>query len=197
MGRVIVNDCGINNFGRGTPMKRTTLLLLIVVCSSTLSVSHAQDSPFQCTSDDVLASVAKADELLTQVQNSASSGDIQAAFEAIRQISGELTSIQSLCQGWNFSGTGADALGPLELEAGVYVLEYSAEVEESAFILGGFVVQFENLDAEEFVFDSVLETYDEAGVHTGRKTVRLEGGRYLISVEPAGLIGWSLIMTKP
>lgn len=179
-------------------MKRAGPLVIVIAFLLRISgASSAQDAAFQCSAEDMLASISRSEEALNQAQTSATNGDLQAAFDALKQISEEITSTETQCRGWNFIGTSSDALGPLQLEAGVYILEYTAIVEEGAFVMGALVIQFENLDEEEFVFDSVLETYDEAGEHSGRKTVRLEGGRYLISVEPGGISNWTIALTKP
>lgn len=168
-------------------------VFLIITC-----ISSAQDSAqVACTPDDIKLSVTNTQQALQQIETALSTGDIQASLELLKDIENEARSIQSKCKGWNFAGVGTDALGPLELEPGVYILEYKADIASGPIVMGTLGINFENLDAEELIFDSVLEVFQKVGEQTGRKIVRLEGGRYLISLDAGNLNGWSLSLSKP
>ncbi|MBZ0274842.1 MAG: hypothetical protein K8I60_01785 [Anaerolineae bacterium] len=174
------------------------IFLYIVIFAIVTGISVAQDSEgVLCTPDDLATSLTTTQDLLTQAQAAVTGGDIQVAIEFLRQVETEARAAQSLCKGWTFEGDSTDALGPLELEGGVYVLEYKVEVPESNFVFGAFTVEFENVGKEELIFDHVIETYSEAGEFDARKTVRLDGGRYLISVNPSGIGAWSISLSKP
>ncbi|MCB9455837.1 MAG: hypothetical protein H6671_07625 [Anaerolineaceae bacterium] len=172
--------------------------ICIIAFSVITGISIAQDSEgILCTSDDLAASLATAQDSLTQAQIAVTNGDLQAALDFTRQVETQLRTAQSLCNGWNFEGDSTDALGPLELEEGVYILEYKVTVPESSFVFGALSIDFENLEKDELFFDGVLETYTESGEFDARKTVRLDGGRYLISVDASSIGMWSISLSKP
>jgi hypothetical protein len=63
--------------------------------------------------------------------------------------------------------------------------------------MGMLSIDFENIDQEEQIWDSVTEMRTETGDFSGRKSVRLDGGRYLINVETMYLGEWQVRLTKP
>lgn len=162
------------------------------------NISAAQNVlTYQCTLDDIQESIDNVRQTIVQIEDSLSSEHIQLALDLLKNVEDEARKTQSKCIGWNFAGDSTDALGPLELEAGVYILEYKVDVAQGPIVMGTLAIDFENLDAEEFIFDSVLEILQQAGEQTSRKTVRLKGGRYLISVDAANLNGWTISLSKP
>ncbi len=152
---------------------------------------------YACSTDDVSTSISSSQEILQQAQTAIASGDIKEAMELLSKVEAENKNVQAKCKGWNFEGTRNDAIGPLELEAGVYIVEYTTSIVDSQMVLGVFGIEFENIEKDEMNFDTVLETYTKAGEFTGRKSVRLDGGKYLISLTSQGVSKWSLSLVKP
>ena len=181
-------------------IKRVLLIIVALAMISgfplTMSASIAQDD-VACSSDDMAASISTSQDLLAQAQTAIDNGDLATALTLLGKTQRELTNASSLCTSWYFEGEGPDALGPFELESGVYIVDYASEVPDSLMPMGIFSVQFENIDKDEMIWDDVTEMRTEAGPFDGRQTVKLEGGRYLISVDATGLKEWTTGISKP
>lgn len=178
---------------------RSKLLIICILFTFAMftNVFAQNDSTYECSAKDVSTSISSSQEILQKAQDAVTSGNIKEAMELLSKAESENKNIQAKCKGWNFEGTRNDAIGPLELEAGVYIVEYKTSVLDSQMVLGVFGLEFENIEKNEMNFDSVLETYSKAGEFTGRKTVRVEGGKYLISLTAQGISQWSLSVIKP
>jgi hypothetical protein len=175
---------------------RNALISVIVGISFLMTLpSMAQDE--SCDVQGMKAAVTTAQNLLEQAQTAIDSNDMASALTLIREAQGQLSNAYSRCEGWYFEDEGPEVLGPLELGEGVYIIEYASEVPDGPFPMGIFSVEFENLDEDELIWDSIMEMRTEAGAFNGRQTVRLEGGRYLISIDAAGIKEWSLELSKP
>jgi hypothetical protein len=179
-------------------MLRKLLVICILFTFPMFTNVFAQDAEsYECSTEDVSTSVSSSQEMLQQAQAAITAGNIKDAMEILSKVESENKNIQAKCKGWNFEGNRNDAIGPLELEAGLYIVEYKTSVLDSQMVLGIFGLEFENVEKDEMNFDSVLESYTKAGEFTGRKTVRLEGGKYLISLTAQGINQWSLSVIKP
>ncbi len=182
-------------------LKRVLLITFTLVGVSilplTMSTSMAQDEKVECNSEDMTTSITASQDLLGQAQTAIANGDLAMALTLLEETQRQITNGFSLCKGWYFEGEGPDALGPFELEAGVYIVDYASEIPEGSMPMGLFSIEFENLDQEEMIWDSVMEMRTEAGPFDGRQTVKLEGGRYMISVDATGITGWSFGLSKP
>jgi len=170
------------------------LLLVLPVTAHAL----AQDgTELQCTAEDIAGSMSAVRAVLDQAQAALDSGDLSGALASLDQSVAAISDVRSKCNGWYFTGDGNDVIGPLQLEGGVYKLEYAGAVPGGILSIGMFMVDFENVDEEEWVTDSVMEVFTESGDFAGGTSVRLDGGRYLISVDAAYLDEWTLRLTKP
>ncbi len=160
--------------------------------------ASAQDgTELQCTGEDIAESISAVQAALDQAQAAVGSGDLAGALDALEQSLGSITDIRSKCRGWYFTGNGNDVIGPIELEGGVYKLEYSSSVPSGPISMGMFNVQFENVDEDESIWDEVNEMLMQGGDFSGGTSIRLEGGRYLINVEAMYVEDWIIQITKP
>lgn len=171
-------------------------ILSIIMLILLLTMPTFGQGDFQCTDLEVL-------QASFDVQDAASSvspvleddQDMRAALNHLREAETLARNILAQCEGMGWSGTGNDVIGPLELGAGVYIVEYTGQAGGS---LGVFSYGIENLDAEEFLFPEMI-TGQSGDSLSGRSSLRLEGGRYLLDVTVASLTfeGWTLTLTQP
>jgi hypothetical protein len=178
-------------------MKQFACLFFLFALLTPVTLLAQSSAPIQCNAEDISKSVADIQDNLNQAQAAATKGDLQAAIASIEKVNDLSQSALSKCKGWTFEGTGTDALGPLQLEKGTYILEYTYKIPESTFALGVFGAELKNVDQEELIFDTVLDTQSKAGEFKGRKAIKLAGGRYLISITATGLEDWTATLTKP
>jgi hypothetical protein len=181
-------------------MKLKKLSVWILVLYSTLvplGILNAQDDQPSCDTEEIATILAQAQDSLQQALVSMDAGDIGKTLSLLDEAANYIAVAHSQCHGWYFEGNGTDVLGPLELEGGVYILEYSSVLPDGPVAMGVLSIAFENLDQDELIFDNVTEMRTEFGEFSGRKSVRIEGGRYLISVDAANVGDWTIQLVKP
>ncbi len=174
-------------------MKRRWIVLIVAVLLLAVVPAGAQDE-LSCAAEDVTGALDAIETALASAREAVDEGDLAGALAAIEEVEATAAEVQQQCRGWMWEGTNEDAVGPLSLEAGVYVLNFEVTASQS---YGVFNAVFTNLDEEEFIGDFVNESLDEVGTYTGRQVIRLEGGRYLIGVDALGVEDWSLHLEKP
>ncbi|MBP8972285.1 MAG: hypothetical protein KBH93_00305 [Anaerolineae bacterium] len=181
-------------------MRRVILylaVLLFVTCPTVMQATAQDSLSSHCSSQDMVAAIEAVEDVLARAKQAATDGDVTTALDLLAEASLSVTATQAQCRGWYFEGDGSDVLGPLDLDGGMYILEYASSVG-SALIAGGMLtIEFESVDGSETIRDQVMELRMEAGDFSGRKTIRLDGGRYVISVQLMYLSDWTIQLVKP
>lgn len=173
------------------------VLSLLAICPTVTQVA-AQDGPSaDCASEDMVAAIETLEDALARAKQAATDGDLTTSLDLLTEASRLMMTTQAQCRGWYFEGNGSDVLGPLELGGGIYVLEYASSVPSGLVSMGMLTIEFEPIEHDESIWDQVMEMRTEAGEFSGRKTFRLSGGRYLISMEAMYLGDWTIQLVKP
>lgn len=92
-----------------------------------------------------------------------------------------------------WTGNTSEVIGPLELEKGIYILEYFAQNKGQDYSTFEISIDNLDLDSEEYL-SGVCEIRDD-GATKGRETKQLNGGKYVISVKVDSIKSWSLSFT--
>ncbi|MBZ0319729.1 MAG: hypothetical protein K8L91_25190 [Anaerolineae bacterium] len=106
-----------------------------------------------------------------------------------------LSRIEEQTSSSDFSASGVDseinAIGPLYLEAGLYILEYQVANNASDFVFTGIETSWE-MSNQEFL-DSLLISEDSD--LTGRKIFSLEGGIYFLNYSIVSTNDWEITIS--
>lgn len=183
-------------------MKRLVTFLVGLVFAVSLSgtIAAQQEPPeIQCQADQVSTAIDELLGLLGQAQADTENNDLQSALTALKAVQTRSSAILNECWGLVFHGSGSNVLGPIELEPGLYILEYASEVPGGQMLSAGMLsVDLENVDDDEFLFLGIMEIRQAAGPFEGAKSFRVEGGRYIIDVEQAMYLGdWTIAVRRP
>lgn len=92
-------------------------------------------------------------------------------------------------------GNGNNVSDSEELEKGLYIVTYKFVASDDFPI---FIIQVENVEDEDDI-EMVSESSSDSKKgrkFTGRQKMRLQGGRYVVSVNVNGATDWSVKLTK-
>lgn len=90
-----------------------------------------------------------------------------------------------------FSGNVEDVIGPLDLEAGLYIVSYSFKATDDYPM---FDISVENTKEEDdsHTLSAGGSNIKKGTNHKGKQKMRLSGGRYLIAVEVNDAADWQI-----
>ena len=165
-------------------------ILFITILVIFLTAPTFGQGELQCEPVTITDAITGAQDLLTQAQTSLDSSDLESALAALDEITTLTQEAGALCRGWYWEGTGNNALGPVELEAGSYLVEYTGIGGQ----FGIFGITPENLAQQEFLMPTME---NPSGEFSGRALIRVGGGRYMLSVTAANIQEWSVTLTQP
>lgn len=146
-------------------------LVVILLLGFGLPVAAAQEDAPAC---DVAALSATYTESLAAA----------ATVEDLAAVHDQIANDVATCNGLAFTGSGNQALGPLELE-GVYITEYGYTEGENVFL-----ANVTRVGADE----TIMPIFNSQTGQSSSGTLDLEGGKYVIAVQAYG--EWHLTFTK-
>lgn len=166
-------------------------ILFIAILLLLLAMPTLGQGELQCEDESITAAIINTKVLLLQAQASLDSGDPEAAVTTLEEVAALTHQAVAACRGWHWEGVGNDALGPVELEAGSYLVEY----EGIGGQLGGvFGITPQSLAQQEFLMPTMESP---SGEFSGRFLFHVEGGRYMLSVTTANIESWTVTLTQP
>lgn len=146
-------------------------IIIVLLLNLGHSIATAQEEAPAC---DVVALSAGYTESLAAA----------ATVEDLQAVHDQLANDIATCNGLSFTGSGNQALGPLELE-GVYITEFGYTEGTNVFL--GNVTRVGADEVIQPIFDSQTD-------QSSSGTIELEGGTYVIEVQAYG--DWHLTLTK-
>lgn len=177
-------------------MKKTLLLISFLLLTLTTPTT-AQDGS-QCDTDQMTDILDTTLLILQEAQNALAENNLPAVWNALDAANQLIWDTRSICSGWHWEGTTPNVLGPLNLEFGVYIVDYYAQALDPIPTLGNsIIIDFENLDDDEYISGIFDMGSDDGQIHEGRETIRLDGGRYLIDIGATSLETWQITLIKP
>ncbi len=125
-------------------------------------------------------------------------------WDSLATILNDFRSTVAACaEGYTWSGYASGLLGPVDLEQGVYVVEYLAEIDAGDtinYFIGHLISVADESESEEyFIDDDVPGDEDREGEIIQLKsgtTLRLNGGTYLIQIESLNFRDWEVRLYK-
>ncbi len=148
------------------------LLMVVLALGFGLPMAAAQDEAPAC---DIAALTSGYTESLAAAQT----------VEDLQALHDQLASDIAVCQGLAFTGSGNQTVGPLELEEGLYIVEYG--YTEGAKIFLATVTAIGS--------DEVLAPIFAASAgQSNSGTLEFKGGKYLFSLQAQG--EWHFNLTQ-
>lgn len=91
----------------------------------------------------------------------------------------------------SFSGQHEDVFGPFDLQKGLYVVTYSFKATDK---WPNLYVNFESVKNEDHSesLSAGGDGFKKGTIHSGKQSVRLEAGKYVVAVKPDDATDWKV-----